>query len=344
MKAVFTSGKRKKSNIKLSNIKLNFERGEQLIVSSLSDLMRKENLEKLENFSFGDFSMNVGEFGGSYLFNAVISDQKKLRERFSYLNDNQIEKMIKDDEKENYIERHTPSSDHKYNYLYFFDNDQDGLSPNIYKVLKKTNTKKISFFINPSNIFTGDFLEDTYEFKRKNRPRDGKIFKIKDNTLVFCCVPDYENGFCKTKFNKSEIKIFSSNMEYFIKDRLKKKKLAKFKVPNGVYGIYSIINIPFFPAFKNISEISEPRELLGHYIKKFNPKEGTIGHEQEKLERLFKNGTLTKYQFSRARMRSWEGDTLSGEIYSLKRKYKKGTLSKKDFEKEKNKLVLRKLD
>ena len=133
-------------------------------------------------------------------------------------------------------------------------------------------------------------------------------------------------------------------MEYFIKDRIKKKKLVKFKVPNGVYGIYSIKNIPFYPAFKNISEISEPRELLGHYIKKFNPKEGTIGHEQEKLERLFKNGTLSKYQFSRARMRSWEGDTLSGEIYSLKRKYKKGTLSKKDFEKEKNKLVLRKLD
>ena len=76
----------------------------------------------------------------------------------------------------------------------------------------------------------------------------------------------------------------------------------------------------------------------------FNPKEGTIGHEQEKLERLFKNGTLSKYQFSRARMRSLEGNTLSGEIYSLKRKYKKGILSKKDFEKEKNKLVLRKLD
>ncbi len=282
MKAVFTSGKRKKSNIKLSNIKLNFERGEQLIVSSLSDLMRKENLEKLENFSFGDFSMNVGEFGGSYLFNAVISDQKNLRERFSYLNDNQIEKMIKDDEKENYIERHTPSSDHKYNYLYFFDNDQDGLSPNIYKVLKKTNTKKISFFINPSNIFTGDFLEDTYEFKRKNKPYDKKIFKIKDNSLVFCCVPDYEHGFCKTKFNKSEIKIFSSNMEYFIKDRIKKKKLVKFKVPNGVYGIYSIINIPFYPAFKNISEISEPRELLGHYIKRFNPEYGTIGWERKK--------------------------------------------------------------
>jgi len=50
MKAVFTSGKRKKTNIKLSNIKLNLEHGEQIIVSSLSDLMRKENLEKLEIF------------------------------------------------------------------------------------------------------------------------------------------------------------------------------------------------------------------------------------------------------------------------------------------------------
>ena len=42
MKPVFTSGKRKKTNIKLSNIKLNLERGEQIIVSSLSDLMRKK--------------------------------------------------------------------------------------------------------------------------------------------------------------------------------------------------------------------------------------------------------------------------------------------------------------
>ena len=290
MKATFTSGKRKKTNIKLSDIKLNLERGEQIIVSSLSDLMRQENLEKLEYFSFGDFSMNVGEFGGSYLFNAVISDKKNLKDRFSYLNNNQIEKQIKNDEKENYLERNTPSSDHTYNYLYFFDNDQDGLSPNIHKVLKKTNTKEISFFINPSNVFTGDFLEDSLEFEQKSRPDDVKIFKIKDNNLVFCCVPDYEHGFCKTKFNKSEIKKFSSNMEFFIKDRIKKKKLIKFKVPNGVYGIYSIINNSFF--FKNISEISEPRELLGHYIKRFNPEYGTIGWERKK--RLKKRKDISK--------------------------------------------------
>ena len=290
MKATFTSGKRKKTNIKLSDIKLNLERGEQIIVSSLSDLMRQENLEKLEYFSFGDFSMNVGEFGGSYLFNAVISDKKNLKDRFSYLNNNQIEKQIKNDEKENYMERNTPGRDHTYNYLYFFDNDQDGLSPNIHKVLKKTNTKEISFFINPSNVFTGDFLEDSLEFEQKSRPDDVKIFKIKDNNLVFCCVPDYEHGFCKTKFNKSEIKQFSSNMEFFIKDRIKKKKLIKFKVPNGVYGIYSIINNSLF--FKNISEISEPRELLGHYIKRFNPEYGTIGWERKK--RLKKRKDISK--------------------------------------------------
>ena len=260
MKATFTSGKRKKTNIKLSDIKLNLERGEQIIVSSLSDLMRQENLEKLEYFSFGDFSMNVGEFGGSYLFNAVISDKKNLKDRSSYLNNNQIEKKIKNDEKENYMERNSPNSDHTYSYLYFFDNDQDGLSPNIHKVLKKTNTKEISFFINPSNVFTGDFLEDSLEFEQKSRPDDVKIFKIKDNNLVFCCVPDYEHGFCKTKFNKSEIKQFSSNMEFFIKDRIKKKKLIKFKVPNGVYGIYSIINNSLF--FKNISEISEQYDIV----------------------------------------------------------------------------------
>ena len=47
MKPVFTSEK-EKTKIKLSGINLNLERGEQIIVSSLSDLKRKENLEKLK--------------------------------------------------------------------------------------------------------------------------------------------------------------------------------------------------------------------------------------------------------------------------------------------------------
>ena len=42
MKAVWTSGKRKKTNIKISNIKLNWENGELIIVSSLTNLLREE--------------------------------------------------------------------------------------------------------------------------------------------------------------------------------------------------------------------------------------------------------------------------------------------------------------
>ena len=279
MKAVWTSGKRKKTNIKLGNIKLNLERGERIIVSSLSDLMRKENLEKLLNFSFINFSMNSGEFGGSYLFNAVISDEEKFKNTYFYLDNNKIQEMVKNDEEDNYLERVTPVANHRYNYLYFFDEDQDGLHPNIQKVLKK-NAKEISFFINPSNVFTGDFLEDAPDFLRRTGPTDRKIFKIKDNNLVFCCVPDYENGFCKTKFTKTEIKKFSTSMEHFIKDRIKKKKLSKFKVPNGIYGIYSIRNIPIY--MSGLSEISEPGELLGHYIKRFISETGMTGLSRKK--------------------------------------------------------------
>jgi len=83
-------------------------------------------------------------------------------------------------------------------------------------------------------------------FTTRIRPLDNKVFKIKDLNLVFCCIPDYEDGFGKTKFTKTEIKKFSSNMDLFIKDRVKKKKLVKFKVPNGVYGIYPVINDNYY--------------------------------------------------------------------------------------------------
>ncbi|MDA9814097.1 hypothetical protein N9B95_03565 [Candidatus Pelagibacter sp.] len=350
MKAVWTSGKVKKSNYKLSNLKLNFEPGEILLLCSLSDLKKKENLDKVRNFFSKDFQDREAKdfygdrypYGDCHLFNAVVSNKFYEKHKMYGYNKETVLQKIKDDEKNNYIERHTPGSDHNYNYIYFFDNDKDGLSPNISKVIKKSNNKQLSFFVNPSNIATSDFIDKAIFLQGKHKPYDGKLFKIKKNELVFCCIPETKNIKCKTQFTKSDLEKFDNDIDFFIKDRIKKNKLIKFKVPNGVYGIYKIKYITF--NYENLRGIAEPYELLGHLIKKFNPKEGTIGHEQEKLERLFKNGTLSKYQFSRARMRSWEGDTLSGEIYSLKRKYKKGTLSKKDFEKEKNKLVLRKLD
>ena len=236
MKAVWTSNKRKKTNIKISNIKLNWENGELIIVSSLTNLLKQENLERLKSLSGIEFNEKVGEFGDCHLFNSLPSDKDETM----YLKDDNV---------------------------YLFDNDQDGIPPNIHKVLKKKNTKEISFFVNPSNIFTGDFLEEYISFKGKNRPLDNKFFKVEDSDLVFCCVPDSERGICKTQFNKNEIKKFSSNMNLFIKDRIKKKKIIKFKVPNGIYGIYSIRNNPLI--FKNISEFSERGELLGHYIQKF---------------------------------------------------------------------------
>ena len=51
MKAVWTSGKVKKSNYKLSNLKLNFEPGEILLLCSLKDLKKTENLDKIKNLT-----------------------------------------------------------------------------------------------------------------------------------------------------------------------------------------------------------------------------------------------------------------------------------------------------
>ena len=350
MKAVWTSGKVKKSDYKLSNLKLNFEPGEILLLCSLSDLKKTENLDKIKNFFSNnspdretkDHYGNRYPYGDCHLFNAVVSDKFYEKQKMLGYNKESILQKIKNDEKNNYIERHTPGFDHDYKYIYFFDNDQDGLSPNVSKVVKKSNNKQLSFFVNPSNIATNDFIDKAINYVGKHKPYDGKLFKVKNNELVFCCIPQIENIECKTQFKKSDIESFSKDINFFIKDRIKKKKLIKFKVPNGVYGIYKIKNITLF--FKNLPELAEPYELLGHYIKKFNPKEGTIGQVEEKLEKLFKNGTLSKYQFSRARMRSGDGMMIVRDIYSLNRKYKKGILSKKDFEKQKNKLVVEKLD
>ena len=66
--------------------------------------------------------------------------------------------------------------------------------------------------------------------------------------------------------NEDISKKFSSNINLFIQDRIKKKKLMKFKIPNGIYGVYEVVFVPIL--FKSISEISEPGELLGCYIGK----------------------------------------------------------------------------
>ena len=97
MKSVWTSGKRKKSNYELNNIKLNCERGELLLVSSLSDLKREENLEKFNHLSSYDFSSKVGINGDCHLFNAVLSDKDKFYKYYSDLNEEEILQKIKDD-------------------------------------------------------------------------------------------------------------------------------------------------------------------------------------------------------------------------------------------------------
>ena len=228
MKATFTSGKRKKSNYKLSNIKLNCEDDELIIISSLSNLKKKQNLEKFNNLSSHDFSEKVGGFGDCHLFNSFKFDQSKLS---------------KDERKLCY---------HSKDQIYLFDNDEDGMLPNIHKIVNKSNSKEISFFVNPSNISTSDFIDDVLDEMHHS---EGKRLNIKNNDLVFCCIPQHENI----------TKKFSSNIDLFIEDRIKKKKLVKFKVPNGSYDIVEKIHDEFF--YKNIAEFAEHGDLLGHYIK-----------------------------------------------------------------------------
>ena len=234
MKATFTSGKRKKSNYKLSNIKLNCEDDELIIISSLSNLKKKQNLEKFNNLSSHDFTEKVGGFGDCHLFNSFKFDQSKLS---------------KDERKLCY---------HSKDQIYLFDNDEDGMLPNIHKIVNKSNSKEISFFVNPSNISTSDFIDEAVQFKSSKM----RFLNIKDNDLVFCCIPENENL----------TKKFSSNIDLFIKDRINKKKLIKFKVPNGVYDICETEFIPIL--FKSIAEFFEPGELIGHCIikKDFNIK------------------------------------------------------------------------
>jgi len=232
MKPTFTVGKRKNSNYKLNNIKLHCEPSELILISSLSDLKREENLEKFNHLSSHDFTNQVGEYGDCHLFNTLKLDKNKFSRDEKILG-------LKD-------------------YIYLFDYDQDGNMPNIHKVLKKSNKQEIGFFVNPSGISTSDFIDEAIVFKTSK----SKFINIKDNDLVFCCIPENENV----------TKKFSSNIELFIKDRIKKKKLIKFKVPNGIYDICETVNIPGL--FKNISEFSESGQLLGHCIikKDFNIK------------------------------------------------------------------------
>ena len=115
MKATFTSGKRKKSNYKLSNIKLNCEDDELIIISSLSNLKKKQNLEKFNNLSSHDFTEKVGGFGDCHLFNSFKFDQSKLS---------------KEERKLCY---------HSKDQIYLFDNDEDGMLPNIHKIVNKSN-------------------------------------------------------------------------------------------------------------------------------------------------------------------------------------------------------------
>ena len=163
MKPTWTSGKRKNSNYKLNNIKLNCEPSELILISSLSDLKREENLEKFNHLFSHDFTDKVGEYGECHLFNTLKLDKNKfsIDEKILGLKD----------------------------YIYLFDNDQDGNMPNIHKVLKKSNKQEIGFFVNPSDISTSDFIDEAIKFKTSK----GKYFNIKNNDLVFCCIPENEN-------------------------------------------------------------------------------------------------------------------------------------------------------
>ena len=154
------------------------------------------------------------------------------------------------------------------NSFFLFDNDQDGIPPNIQKIVKKSNKKSIGFFVNPSNVNTSDFLDG---FMRYNNYQGveystKKKFKILNNDLIFFCIPERENRFCKTKFSKKEITKFSQNIDLFIKNRIEKKKLLKLKVLNGEYAIISGRNVNWGMTY--LAEFEEPMNLLGHFIKK----------------------------------------------------------------------------
>ena len=118
------------------------------------------------------------------------------------------------------------------NDVFSIDSDRDGMNPNIHTITD--NKKNIKFFFNCSGAAPSDFIDRMLKLKKKQQVSK---FSIKDNTLVIFLLPDIHNRFCKSTFTKKEIKTFSLNFKNFIDDRIKKKKLLKFKVPNGNYVI-----------------------------------------------------------------------------------------------------------
>jgi len=118
--------------------------------------------------------------------------------------------------------------------IFSIDNDQDGLSPTVYEVFPKKNINR--FFINCGNWAPEDYFEKALKIKKRFITGN---FTIKDNKLVIFILPDMTGKLCKTRFNKKDLKNFSSDFNNFIKDRKEKDKILEFNVKNGTYNIYS---------------------------------------------------------------------------------------------------------
>ena len=135
--------------------------------------------------------------------------------------------------------------------IFFIDNDQDELGPDVFNIIDRKTKNMSNFLINTGGWSYNDYFEKAHKNKKKyfNNKLD-----IKDK-LVFFTLPDMQDKRCKTKFTKKNLTDFSSDFNNFIKNRRKENKFLEFNNP-GIYNIYS------FPA----SDFTGDDDVSGHLI------------------------------------------------------------------------------
>ena len=171
----------------------------------------------------------------SFCFSSLDSINQK--ENLNYINE-----FIYEDETDFFFSTCRKIKKFDKQDIFKINTDQDGNHPNIHTI----GDNKI--FFNCSGIAPSDFIDNLLKIKKKDKISE---FLIKDNTFAVYLLP-YTN-IQKKKFKFTDI-------DEFIKDRINKNKLLKFKVPNGKY----IINTYWVQDV--FGEVELSTDIVGHLI------------------------------------------------------------------------------
>ena len=213
--------------------------------------MKLKFTDKKSKYKINSFPIN-NDRGEFIFFSSLDSFSKKENELYSkdfFTHNYAINGNVHD------FSSCSKISDILNNDIFTVDNTKDGNPPDIYTF--KEN-KEIKIFLDCSIMHYSDFFDKMLKLKKKETICE---FIVKDNTLVFFKLPNINDENCDSTFKTKEIENFSNDYENFIQDRIQKKKLLKFEVPNGNY---TINTYRFYDVFGD----TEPSgfEILGHII------------------------------------------------------------------------------